>query len=125
MSLDPYLSHAFEAERERRATASAFESFRGALEPPAERLPVLIRLKDPTRPPAESDELKIDARLGDLVVATATEAALRRLEGDPNVIDIEASRPSAGLERASIPFVRADRVHADAWAEKGGNVPSA
>src|SRR5262245_24874732 len=109
--VDPYLQDTF--------SSHAAEAARSANESTSIKLPMLVRIRGSQgfQPP---DGFTIQAQIGTVISGRGTLEALNALEGDSNVVAIEASR-DAGVEECgrSIPFVRANKVHGHASAELG------
>jgi endonuclease G len=86
---------------------------------PEPTMAMLFRLRDPGRfrpPPG----LEVLSTIGNIISARGTFDALQALQGDPNVLGIEASRPVAVPEAAlPLDFVRASIVHQTHFAETG------
>ena len=89
-------------------------------------LPVLIRVSDPTWEPGNVPGLAVSARMGTVVSARATRAAVQALMTDPVVIVVEESRSVVDLDVhecvRSMPFVKIADTYTDAvgsFAEKG------
>lgn len=60
--------------------------------------PMLLRVSDPTWQPDGIPDLKIQARLGTVLSITASEDTIRELLKDPNVINVEDSRPGGQID---------------------------
>ena len=91
-------------------------------------LPVLIRVSDPTWEPGTVPGLAISARMGTVISARATRAAVQAIMTDPVVIVVEESRSVADVDAyecaRSMPFVKLADTYTDAvgaFAEKGKN----
>ncbi len=87
-------------------------------------LPMLLRVANDEwqSDPAAGDDLKITTRMGTIVACRATRDAVTILQADPAVLAIEASRPGAIPNCArSLPFVRADAVHASPQLQESGD----
>ena len=113
--IDSYLPQAFIA-----ATHSGFEAI--GLEaqpgPGPMKLPMLVRLQDPSRwqPP---QDFEMQAAMGNIISGRGTVGDLDTFENDPNVLGVEASRQAGIAECAtSIPFIKANRVHTHSSARK-------
>jgi subtilisin family serine protease len=116
-SIDQYLFHAFDVA-ESQTPHGIDVPFRPA--PELIRLPMLLRVKDPTWSPDKVPHLSIVSRLGNIIACTGSRDSLRALQSDPEVLSVEASRPASAPETAvSIPFVKADRVHQGVFNERG------
>jgi subtilisin family serine protease len=82
--------------------------------PDPTRLPILVRVSDPSWEPGQVADLQISSRIGRVISATGTRATVAALQDDPGVESIEASRPSASFDVVrSAPFIRANLVHTD------------
>lgn len=85
--------------------------------PPAPTRPLLIRLGDAAREPAGITDLVIHSRLGKILSARGSDASVRELLADPQVISIEESRPAGQIEcDRSVPFIKV----ADEYAHVAG-----
>lgn len=94
-----------------------------------DRLPILIRVSDPDWTPADEVRgLRISARLGTVISARATAAAVQTLLKDPVVIAIEESRSVVDVDlqecARGMPFIRVAASYNDSagpFAEKGSH----
>jgi endonuclease G len=81
--------------------------------------PVVITLVDASTTLPDLTGLTVSMRSGDLVTATVTPKAVRRLAETPGVVGIADSRAVAGLEcRVSVPFIGVPAIHTN-WGEEG------
>jgi len=113
---DAYLQHAFVAAAQGSIEAVGLEDVAGG---GATTLPMLIRLRDPVRWEAPQG-FQIQSRIGSIVSGRGTMDVLQALDGDPNVLSVEASRQACTIECAqSVPFIKASAVHGQNPSEKG------
>jgi len=101
---------------ERYRAGGLADEMRGGLQ----TRPLLIRVTDAAWSPPVLPGLQILSRLGTVISARGDDAAVRALLGDAEVMAVEESRPGGTCEcLTSVPFVRADRVHAPPLGERG------
>jgi endonuclease G len=87
--------------------------------------PLLIRITDPDWKPEGITDLIIDSQLGTIVSARGSDASIKELLSDPNVISVSDSRPAGTHDcGVSVPFIRVADNYPGAggiqYSEKGG-----
>lgn len=111
--IDPYLLHTFDAVAEDLSVSVESEGMSKAL------LPMLIRTKNRVWSYQDIPDLEVLGQIDNIFACLGSTESIVALERDKDVVDVEGSRAGGLAEcNVSIPFVKADSIHAS-LNEKG------
>jgi hypothetical protein len=112
--LDSYLAHAI-APLDRLGSSEAAGASLSEV-----RVPVLLRVDSAKFNPDAISGFELTSLIGNIAAGTATLVSFERLQADPTVLSVEASRGGAIEELStSVPFSRGNLVHRPPINEDG------